>query len=1150
MGRRFRYPVVLLSLALAAAPVRADTPATQMPAYIELQRPVLINADLWSDQPEILAANYGFEGIIGIPGLLTVDDLDLAVAAGAGVNFDWALLDPVPPLRNLTSGASVVGLASVGFGGGVTFADAMPIEVSWPILPGSLSPDNIAITLNTGEVVTPILAALNPNFDYNERHVIVVFGEFGNRLAPGEAGAIYPVSVAFVEGSSPLMAVGPDGPVSIVGLSAPSANPYVAGPALVGAKLNHFSPVGDFAPQSLSNAFPNDAFSHYGDDAEYRLRLFTSGGFSPDGVSGFLPTDFETFFRLHAVDADGNAVLIDEVGRVYDLGVGTVEVVGLAETGAPEDGPYDRIYYMEDHDNYFDIVLKGDEAAIALLRWVEIPTSAVDGYSDIYNPGGPGRTPDPDTIYTKPALPQMFAIDLSLDAPRTVSYAAQDFADYDLADGLPVVFRLADPNGPDRFTASTNEVAALLGAGLTEAGVDFANEAARPGVLDVDAFFAAATGDRIYTLDDDEKALLAADADWDDEGRAFGAFDRAWPGAGAVYRFFDPATGWHFFTPDLGEGLQRDNVEYQGIGWYAALFVPVLPSETTFDRSDDVTLSDPIDSDSGLVKQGSGTLEIASFASFEGGTEVEDGKLLVNGVLAGGPLDVGPGGILGGGGIIGTQTNIGGTLSPGQSPGTLTFLAPVVMAPGATLEIEVDGPLPVDGAGGYDRVLVLGAGNGFTADGTLDIRLRGITPPADNDFTPVLGQRFDGIVAADGGISGSFAALAQPADGLPPGTRMDVIYGAQTIDLVVTPAAYGDLAAAGVAETANRINVGAALDAIRPAAGIRPAGAAADLFPALAPLGAAALAPALDSLSGQIHADALDAALAGRHLLQSLLFARQTGSGAADAKGAWMQVFESRGRQRDAGGIQGYDNDHRGFIFGVEGAATPALRLGVAIGQVETSVAAAQGSAEVTSIFAAVYGAQDFGPATLTGHLLGSTDRHESSRAVRIGTFASDPEGDADGWGLSGAAALSRAFALGPSLSLAPEAGIAFDRLERKRFAESNGGSAGLDVSAATRSSVRSRLGATLAYAGSGLAADFALGWAHEFADSAASSSASLAGSGFTVHAAPPGRDALELATGLALALGPSTTLEAGYRLTASRDATAHAGTLNLRVSW
>jgi hypothetical protein len=104
----------------------------------------------------------------------------------------------------------------------------MPIEVSWPLLPSSVQPDNIAITLNTGDVVTPVAAALNPNYDYNERHVIVTFGEFANRQAPGSVGAIYPVAVSFVDGSSSLMAVGPHGPVSLTGLTIGSSNPYVA----------------------------------------------------------------------------------------------------------------------------------------------------------------------------------------------------------------------------------------------------------------------------------------------------------------------------------------------------------------------------------------------------------------------------------------------------------------------------------------------------------------------------------------------------------------------------------------------------------------------------------------------------------------------------------------------------------------------------------------------------------------------------------------------------------------------------------------------------------------------------------------------------------------------------------------------------------
>lgn len=559
-------------LATGAEPALPDP--RQFPAYLQLKRDVLINADLWEDAPRILSAGYGFEGIQGIPTLLSAANLQAAVAAGAGVNLDWAALDPVPPLRNLTSGGSPLGIVSAGFGAYVSLADAMPIVFSWPLLPSTVSPTDIAITLNTGEVVTPLAAALNPNYDHNERHVIVVFGEFGNRLTPGEPGAVYPIGIEIVADETPLMAVGPNGLVSLVGLRRESSNPYVAGPSLVGAKLSRFSPVGDFPIPALANAFPNDALSLYGTAGQFRLRLFTSGGFSPDGVSGLLPDDFQRFFRLHAIDAKCRPVTISEVGRVYDLGVGRLEVIGLAEVGAPPEGAPDRAYYVEDHDNYFDVMLRGDAAAVARVTGVEIPTSAVPGYFDIYNPGGPGRTPTPGTVYTRPALPQLQPVDVSLDDPRTVSYAEQDLDRYDLDDELAVVFRLRDPMGPDRFTSSSIVAQAWVEEGLQAAGVDFPNEMARPGVVDVRAFVHERSGDRIYTLDvAEQRRLSAAGSGWRDEGRAFGAFASPQPGAGPVYRFFDRRTGRHFYTPDFREGGELRGA-YQGIAWYGAILRP------------------------------------------------------------------------------------------------------------------------------------------------------------------------------------------------------------------------------------------------------------------------------------------------------------------------------------------------------------------------------------------------------------------------------------------------------------------------------------------------------------------------------------------------------------------------------------------------
>lgn len=561
--------------------------ATSFPAYVQLHRDVILNSDLWTAQPQILSAGYAFEGISGVPGLFTVNDLNLAIAAGAGVNLDYAAADSTAPLRNLTSAASPLGIATAGFGGTPSLQDAMPIVFSWPLLPSTVGPTDIRITLNTGEVITPDVAALNPNFDYNERHVIVVFGDFGNRLTPGTEGARYAVSVSIVEDDTPLMAVGANGPVSIVGLTATSSNGYASGPQLVGARLTEFFSAGDFSPAALSNSLPNDGAAYYGTDAMFRLRLFTSGGFSPDGVSGFLPTEFERFFKLEAQHADGTTVQITQDGVTYDLGVGTLRVVGIADLGAAvgDESAINPIQYLEDHDNYFDIILAGDAAAVARLTTVVIPTSAEAGYSDIYNPGGPGRTPVDGVIYTAPAAAQRFAIDVSLNDLGTVSYAAQGLASYDLDDGLPVVFRLYDAaTGTHFYTASSNEGNQALALGYVEEGVPFSNEGSHPNLVAVHRFFSAGATDYVLTADAAEFAALSAtDSGFSYDGIAFNGIAEPELGATAVHRFYSATDSNHLYTNNFNEGAAAAGYAYEGIAWYAIDLKPA-PTVTTAEQ--------------------------------------------------------------------------------------------------------------------------------------------------------------------------------------------------------------------------------------------------------------------------------------------------------------------------------------------------------------------------------------------------------------------------------------------------------------------------------------------------------------------------------------------------------------------------------------
>src|SRR5690606_28549953 len=214
-------------------------------------------------------------------------------------------------------------------------------------------------------------------------------------------------------------------------------------------------------------------------------------------------------------------------------------------------------------------------AAMRLLESVELPTEAVPGYNPIYNPGGPGRTPDAGTVYTRPALPQLFPIAQALDAPQTVSYAAQTLESYDLDEDLPVVFHLQAPGAADILTSNAQHATALIDdEGYALVQVAFANETARPGVRDVIGYVSD-SGDRLYTLDASEQTQLDADARWTREGRAFGAFAESWPGLAPVHRFYDTGTGRHFFTADKQAG---QHAEYQGVAWQAALFVQPEPA--------------------------------------------------------------------------------------------------------------------------------------------------------------------------------------------------------------------------------------------------------------------------------------------------------------------------------------------------------------------------------------------------------------------------------------------------------------------------------------------------------------------------------------------------------------------------------------------
>jgi hypothetical protein len=384
----------------------------------------LEGADYWSSTPAILSAGMGFDNIIGLPELTE----DTVRRAGGSWNGVLTCGNGEEPATSVRTSAAIAGTINQAYKGYADYDDGLPVVFSWPVATETVDPTDFRFTLSTGDVVYGHAAGMNPNWENSERNTVVLFGDFGNRTPSSEPGAIFPVRLDIVADSTPLTLIGPSGrEFNAVGLSwTTDTSPYDRGPVLVGAKLNRVGerPVGEGGVTLMDRAayLPNDEFSLYS-GGDHRLRVLTTGGFSPDGVTGLRPDMFEQFFRLHARGPDGGSVIMSRVGVDYPVAGGNLRILGLSDLGQAEnhdEGIYYDGCYQEDRDNYIDIILAGEEAAARGLTFVEIP-SLDGGYRAFYNPGGPGPRPFPGVRYSAPGPPDLEPVVNALDDPMRVT---------------------------------------------------------------------------------------------------------------------------------------------------------------------------------------------------------------------------------------------------------------------------------------------------------------------------------------------------------------------------------------------------------------------------------------------------------------------------------------------------------------------------------------------------------------------------------------------------------------------------------------------------------------------------------------------------------------------------------------------------------
>lgn len=139
-----------------------------------------------------------------------------------------------------------------------------------------------------------------------------------------------------------------------------------------------------------------------------------------------------------------------------------------------------------------------------------------------------------------------------------------------------------------------------------------------------------------------------------------------------------------------------------------------------------------------------GSLAIENLFQVGGSTTVSGANLFVNGALLTTAVHVGRGGLLGGAGFISGSVFNNGTVSPGNSPGTLWIGGDYVQFDDGSLVIQIP-----NRTGSHDRLVV---GGRAKLNGTL-VLSTGFAPQRHDRFT---------IIRAHGGVSGEFDRFVSP----------------------------------------------------------------------------------------------------------------------------------------------------------------------------------------------------------------------------------------------------------------------------------------------------------------------------------------------------------------------------------------------------
>jgi autotransporter-associated beta strand protein len=560
-----------------------------------------------------------------------------------------------------------------------------------------------------------------------------------------------------------------------------------------------------------------------------------------------------------------------------------------------------------------------------------------------------------------------------------------------------------------------------------------------------------------------------------------------------------------------------------------------------------------------LVKVGSGTLILSGNNAYTGATLVNEGALIVNGSIAPSFLTlVNAGTTLGGSGIVGNTLVNGGTLSPGNSVGTLTIQGGLVLTAAATYIVEVS-------SSGADRTNVTGTAS-------LGGTVQAVFLPNSslhNSYT---------ILSAAGGRTGAFGALV--TNGLPAAFSASLSYTATDALLNLT----ANLGGGGPGTAINNFfNNGGTLppgfvnlfnlpaSALSLLSGEAATGAQQGSFKLMDQFLALMLDPFVDGRSGVGGAGgpalgfaperpALpdDVALAYANVLKAP--AKASPLTFEQRWTAWGAGFGAANKTSgDPLGVGSHDLSARdaGFAAGLDYRSTPGTVVGFALagGGTGWSLAQGLGSGRSDAFQAGIYGATRSGPAYLAASLAFANHWMSTDRFAVAGDHLT-----ADFRAQSYGARVETGYRIGsPLAGVTPYAAAQWQSLRTPSYRETDGTGLGfgLAYNSRTGTDTRRELGARFdqvlaVYPTALLTLRSRLAWAHDWVSDPSLIAAfqALPGASFIVNGATPVKNSALASAGAELRLRSGLTLSGKFDGEFARHSQTYGGTGTVRYTW